>query len=295
MIDARAQFVNPEGRLVGGIPQRIPHAGLQGIAIHHTVTPTPSPAATVAEEMDRLKAIENYHIGQGFGLFGYHYAAFPSGRCYQIGDTLGQRAHVAQRNHQLVGIALMGTFTEHYPGDDHMRAATEAIKQIEAETGLSLAIAGHNSWATPGNGTGCAGRLNALTTTDWHMIAAGFHPGVEPDPAPEESSMLNRYVAEANPEYFAGLSLTQQSIEVWTDSPLPRDLHVPSSAKSIIVTVYLRGGELDLLDGDGQKAGFCSGRHTTLEVRPGDGMTRPFILAVPGAAIIDRIEVLGWR
>jgi hypothetical protein len=107
----------------------------------------------------------------------------------------------------------------------------------------------------------------------------------------EEEPPMNRYVALANPEYFRGFKVDGK-VNVWTASSVENDLHVPTLAKSILVTVYLREGELDLLDGDGQKAGFCAGRMTTYQVIPGTNPTRDFILS--GSAVIDQIECLGY-
>ncbi|MGD9893889.1 MAG: N-acetylmuramoyl-L-alanine amidase [Dehalococcoidia bacterium] len=286
MIDVRTMFVNPRGRMdSAGNVKKI--TAPIGIAVHHSVTQTMPADATQAEEIAALKVVEAYHIGLGYQLFAYHAAAFPSGRVYQIGDFDGQRAHVAGRNHELIGLVAMGTFTEVAPSALQLRGIAEGLRAIQAQKGSWLPIQGHGLWALPGEGTACAGRwMNGLDFADWQLITSS----TPPDPTPGGKDLMNRYVASANPAFFGGLEL-QGRINVWTNSPVADDLHVPGPG-DVLVTVYLRDGELDILDGDGSKAGFCSGRHTTHRVKVGPQGTRDFHLE--GVAIIDRIEVLGW-
>lgn len=106
-----------------------------------------------------------------------------------------------------------------------------------------------------------------------------------------EDEMFVRHLGLANEGFFKDLNLNGE-IDVWTKSPVPNDWNLPDEANDMEVCVYLRSGELDLLDGDGFKAGFCSGRHTTYRVRRGSGERRSIKLA--GQAVIDKLEVLGY-
>lgn len=288
LVDARSFFANPGGRVVAGQVRKIGEA-LKGIAAHHSVTTTPSPGATVDQELAILKEIERYHIGLGYGLFAYHMADFPSGRVYLVGDVDGQRSHVAGRNHELVGIVSIGTFTTTQPSSQQLAAKAEGIRYIRGQWGRYLPVRGHGLWALPGEGTACAGQyMNSLTPEAWdRLVSAGA-------PAGEEDRM-NRYVALANPSFFRGLEISGRT-DVWTNSPLQEDLHVPTEAREVLVTVYLQAGELDIQDGAGHKAGFCSGRHTTHRVKlNGEAAERPFFLQPTSpTATIDQIEILGW-
>ena len=104
---------------------KIDHASLIGIAVHHSVSGDYLAAGgPESEELAHLQAIDRYHVGQNFGGIGYHLAAFTSGRLYLLGDLDGARAHVAGRNHELLGVVAIGTFTDRLPGDRHWRRST---------------------------------------------------------------------------------------------------------------------------------------------------------------------------
>lgn len=126
-----------------------------GTAIHHSVTFMHT-EATESQELNHIRAIDNYHLSLGYGGFGYHAAAFPSGRAYLCGD--GQRAHVEGRNHQLYGIVAIGNFVDALPTPAQLDAIRSLIVYPE------LPVKGHNEWALPGKGTACAGQLNGF---DW--------------------------------------------------------------------------------------------------------------------------------
>lgn len=131
-----------------------PLGSVIGIALHHTVT-TISPAATPAQEEAHARAIDRYHVDQGWGGIGYHYLVFPSGRAYRVG--WGQRAHVAHRNHELVGIAWVGNLSERVPSDIEIAGAKEAILDAWKRVG-TVPLKGHREWAVEGWATSCPGR-----------------------------------------------------------------------------------------------------------------------------------------
>src|SRR5687768_2191227 len=105
-IDVRTRMTNPAGCF------KTERAALAGIAVHHSVSGDYLTAqASEADELAQLDAVDRYHVSQDFGGIGYHVAAFASGRLYLLGDLDGARAHVAGRNHELLGIVAIGTFT----------------------------------------------------------------------------------------------------------------------------------------------------------------------------------------
>ena len=57
---------------------------------------------------------------------GYWYLVFPSGTVYQVGSLEVQRASVSGENDHIIGVALVGDFTEITPTD----AALEAIHAL---------------------------------------------------------------------------------------------------------------------------------------------------------------------
>lgn len=138
-------------------------------------------STTIEEEKKHIAQIDAYHVSIGYGGFGYHAAAFPSGRAYLCGD--GQRAHVKDRNHELMGICAIGDFSTALPGEAQMNALRELIA---AYGGSSLPTRGHNEWALPGQGTVCAGRLNGFS---WAQPTPPPLP-----PMPTEEAFKQAYV-----------------------------------------------------------------------------------------------------
>ena len=163
MIDASANVTAPEGR---GRLSPI------GIALHHSVT-TMDADATEAQELAHIEAIDRHHVSIGYGGFGYHSAVFPSGRAYICGQLTGMRAHVARRNHELIGIVAIGNFVGGLPLQPQMEGIVEAIKDTRSWfPDRSLPVKGHNDWALPGEGTACAGLLNGVDFDALLQIAA---------------------------------------------------------------------------------------------------------------------------
>lgn len=162
MIDARQHVTSPRGSA------KHPNAVVVGIAVHHSVSGDYlGEAATVNDELAHLRGIDAYHRQVGYGMFGYHLAAFASGRLYQCGDLDGQRAHVAHRNHELRGVVAIGTFTNRLPGPGQLAAIAEGIKEIRHFVGRDLPIKGHNEWAVKGWASACAGQLNGFDWRPW--------------------------------------------------------------------------------------------------------------------------------
>ena len=167
ILDARNEVTNPQGRRAVG--------WIVGVAYHHTVTTVP-PDAGEAEERAHLRAIDAYHVRQGYGGFGYHLAVFPSGRTYLCGDLSGQRAHVAGRNHELLGVAAVLDATRQQPTPAQLAGLGRAIRACWDYTGREVAAAGHGDWALPGWETGCPAGLRAYHADLLRHARAGSGP-----------------------------------------------------------------------------------------------------------------------
>lgn len=146
MIDVRDQLTqgsttNPDEMVIG-------------LAVHHSATLS-KPGRTQAQEMATLMAIDRIHK-QRFGLFAYHMAAFRSGRVYWCGDFNTQRAHVAQRNHELRGVVVIGDFTREIMTVGHFSALSAALSVL-SDAFPGREIRGHGDWAVPSHPTVCPG------------------------------------------------------------------------------------------------------------------------------------------
>lgn len=281
MIDARAYVTNPAGNA-----GKIPPATRIGIAVHHSVTGQKiTETATESYELDHIKAIDQYHVSVGYGGFGYHAAVFPSGRAYLCGDLDSQRAHVAKRNHELLGVVLIGDFTDHIPEGKQLAGLGAVLREFTAYLGREVPIKGHTGWALPGEGTGCPGRVAVLA----------FEALMQE----ERPSVFKRYAGAplANPDFFKYLDV-QEPISVWTKSPVPGDWDLPDEARVVWVNVYLWdwlvGGAVDVLDGDGMKAGFAAARCTSVLAIRGADEHRSITLVGAPKGQIDKLEMLGY-
>lgn len=195
-------------------------SAIKGIAIHHSVTSEPAPSS-VEWELAHLRAIDAFHVAKDYGGIGYHVCAFPSGRVYQVGDFDGARAHVASRNHELVGICAIGDFSSSLPGVTQMGAIVAGIRAVLDFYRLPLPILGHNQWALPGQGTVCAGTLNGYDWTPWLLP-----PVPEPVDNPTEDELrlgVIRTVANGKyrPEYFGVNDLGEYMVELRNEDGTP--------------------------------------------------------------------------
>ena len=214
MIDVRQHITN-------GYSGRYPldPTAVIGIAIHHSVSgghfydELPD---TQDDEIFHLRVIDQYHVEQGWGGFGYHLAAFPSGRWYYCGDLTGARAHVASRNYELIGVVLIGDFSANVPPLLQMEAAREAVAFVR-QTYPGRSIAPHREWALPQYPTACPGD----TYQEWV-------PFLEPL-ASEEDDMLDVIKGD-------------QRNEVYVLAPSGRKVHIldPAHLQALLDNGFVR-------------------------------------------------------
>jgi hypothetical protein len=137
----------------------IPHPGL---VWHHTAAFFMAANPTAEDEINHILMIERYHISRGYTLFGYHGIAFPSGGAYWTGDLDRRRAHVQDRNHEFVGFALVGDYSDSIPLPDTLRAAAQLRAHYVTRYGVQVDEHGHADVALPTSPTSCPGRLRSL-------------------------------------------------------------------------------------------------------------------------------------
>lgn len=105
------------------------------IAIHHSVTPrnwTP----------EKISQLHLRRWGNGAGI-GYHFVITEDGIIHYVGDLGTQRANVLNRNHEVIGVLVMGDFQNgRKPSDSQYRGAHVLCKQLERDSRFNL------SWAS---------------------------------------------------------------------------------------------------------------------------------------------------
>ncbi len=103
---------------------------IQKVFVHHTVTRDPETDARAT-----IRAIYQYHaVSRGWGDIGYNYLIDPQGNVYE-GRFGGQRVvggHTLGYNYGSLGIAMIGTYTDHTISGD---ARTALLALIKAKAG----------------------------------------------------------------------------------------------------------------------------------------------------------------
>lgn len=171
MIDARGIVTNPGGNW------SLIDSSVIGISVHHSAATTWPASATIEQEQAAIRAIDRYHVDQNYGGIGYHAIAFASGRTYQVGSYDGARSGVAFRNHELIHVCAIGTFTDVLPAKPQLDGIAECIRAMCNFYGRSLEVRGHNLWAVPGQGTICAGTLNGFDWNGYMTPSQSYLPG----------------------------------------------------------------------------------------------------------------------
>ena len=135
---------------------------LVGVAVHHDAVLFEGGdrnynGSTLDEDLQRLDAIYQRGLDMQWGGFPYHFVCSPNNRVYYTQDVRHFGAQVAHRNHELVGVAGMGLFTNVEPGDPLVCAYALGIISVYHFTGRLLDVRGHREWAVAPDPTACPG------------------------------------------------------------------------------------------------------------------------------------------
>ena len=107
--------------------------------------------STLDEDAQRLNAIYQQGLTMGWGGMPYHAVASPNqGALYLCRDWRTFGAHVEAKNHQYVGVAIMGEFNGAMPSARAICGAARGVAVLryltitpETPTGRALPILGH--------------------------------------------------------------------------------------------------------------------------------------------------------
>ena len=130
------------------------------LAIHHTAAP----------DSQTPDQIANFHIqSNGWGGIGYHFLIDREGIVYYVGDISTARANVANLNEQVLGICLIGNFTNVEPTSPQIDSAK---KLCDFFINNYPDLPNVNSWDSvmghkelPGQSTACPGNTWSLWKT----------------------------------------------------------------------------------------------------------------------------------
>lgn len=107
------------------------------LVIHHSVT---NPSNNAKSDVDYIAQI---HKNNGWGGIGYHFVITADGMVWYVGDISTQRANVADKNHLVIGICLVGDFTKGNPTDDQILSAHDLCQYLLSDV---PALTNVNSW-----------------------------------------------------------------------------------------------------------------------------------------------------
>lgn len=145
IIDLRSTLRRDEMR--GAIRKRA-LTDINYLVVHHSAVAVDSSA----------EAIAAYHIDHnGWPGIGYHFLIHWDGRIEYVADISEIRYNVASRNHEVVGICLVGNWMAESPPDPALHSARTLTAALRAVLGRELPLVGHRDIALPGHGTACPG------------------------------------------------------------------------------------------------------------------------------------------
>jgi hypothetical protein len=172
------------------------------IVIHHSAGP----------DTQTPDEIAGYHISSnGWGGIGYHFVITKNGTVYYVGDLTTARAHVANLNHQCIGVCLIGSFIEgREPPDDQLRSASVLCAQMLFRTpelsGVEnwTDVIGHKNLGS----TRCPG--DSWATWRARLLAAG-------EPSPQPTDTRRNEITQLGPVVL-GRSWSQSELDTYVNS-----------------------------------------------------------------------------
>ena len=95
---------------------------IKHIVIHHSVT---TPTNDAKSDVDYIAEL---HRRRGWDGVGYHFIITADGMVWYVGDIGMGRANVANKNHLVIGVCLVGDFTKGNPTDEQILSAHDLTK-----------------------------------------------------------------------------------------------------------------------------------------------------------------------
>ncbi len=150
------------------------------LAIHHTAGP----------DTQTPEEIANYHINNnGWGGIGYHFLIAKDGTVFYVGDISTARANVANLNEQVLGICLVGNFTQgRVPSDQQLDSAHQLCEffinnypNLQNVTSWDK-VRGHKE--LPGQSTTCPG-------DDWPTWRIKIVEGIGSVPSTDRGAQIS--------------------------------------------------------------------------------------------------------
>jgi hypothetical protein len=104
---------------------------LSMLFIHHSVTKQLPVSATVGEEKEQMRLLDQIGHARGFNGISYSWAVFPSGRCYEGRGWLVVEAATKDFNTVSDSVALVGNYSQFALNDRHRAAIRKLINRAQ--------------------------------------------------------------------------------------------------------------------------------------------------------------------
>lgn len=183
------------------------------LAIHHTAAP----------DTQTPDEIANFHIqSNGWGGIGYHFLISKQAVVYYVGDISTARANVANLNEQVIGICLIGNFTDSEPTQKQIDSIRKLCQYLIDQPRLSNlksfdSLKGHKE--LPGQATPCPGD----TWPIWKAKITGSAPSGGSQPVgglnPSQDSNRGAKIAELHRKVL-GRDPDMGGLQTYINSPL---------------------------------------------------------------------------
>ncbi len=167
--DVRGDMPNGRGMYANADSRKMKY-----IVLHHSAG---QPGASAVAAIARFHASPP-PIGRGWPGIGYHFVV-AGGVVYYVGSVDTQRAHIANRNAQGLGVCIPGTYNKNLPAAPDIEATRLLVAGLDEFYGHKKVLAGHAPLMPPGH-TACPGRVVEIIPA---LRPAAPAPAPKPAPA----------------------------------------------------------------------------------------------------------------
>jgi hypothetical protein len=166
------------------------------VVIHHSVT---KPTSDPKSDVDYIARI---HKNNGWGGIGYHFVITADGMVWYVGDISTARANVANKNELVIGICMVGDFTQYNPTDEQIISAHDLAKFLINDVPALVNVGGWESLLGHKDlqATACPG-------TNWKGVSDSVYERIKnripytPQPQPEPVIDWEKRYVEKNGEF----------------------------------------------------------------------------------------------
>lgn len=161
--------------------------------LHHSVTRSPGPRATEAEDIQSMLDLERIGQQRFGGGISYTFAVTQHGRVFEGTGGLRLGAHTGGRNSRARAIVLIGDYSRTRPTDAQLEAVADLVRYGKAAGYWSVNVLSGGHRDAPGAATSCPGDAAWACIPVINSRATTVHlTDLEDDMTPEDRARLER-------------------------------------------------------------------------------------------------------